>query len=51
LDVFGRQIFVAKPGLLADLLVHNCYDFAKPRRISAFLRRILGDGLIIVEED
>jgi cytochrome P450 len=39
------------PRLLADLLVHNCYDFAKPKRISSFLRHILGDGLIIVEGD
>ncbi|KAJ4252506.1 hypothetical protein NW762_011107 [Fusarium torreyae] len=39
------------PQLLADLLVHNCYDFAKPKRISSFLRHILGDGLIIVEGD
>ncbi|KAM5349739.1 hypothetical protein ACJ41O_006244 [Fusarium nematophilum] len=37
------------PRLLADLLVHRCYDFAKPKRISSFLRHILGDGLIIVE--
>jgi cytochrome P450 len=37
--------------LFADLLVHKCYDFAKPKLISAFLRRILGDGLIILEED
>jgi len=51
LDAIGKQIFIAKPRLLADLLVHKCYDFAKPYRISAFLRRILGDGLIIVEED
>ncbi|PNP82923.1 hypothetical protein FNYG_03801 [Fusarium nygamai] len=40
---------VTNPQLLADLLVHNCYDFTKPKRISAFLRHILGDGLIIVE--
>ncbi|KAL2161759.1 hypothetical protein VTH06DRAFT_7542 [Thermothelomyces fergusii] len=51
LDRFGRQILVAKPHLLADLLVHKCYDFAKPRRIRAFLRRVLGDGLITIEED
>ncbi|KAL2177416.1 cytochrome P450 [Thermothelomyces heterothallicus CBS 202.75] len=51
LDCFGRQILVAKPHLLADLLVHKCYDFAKPRRISAFLRRVLGNGLVTVEED
>jgi cytochrome P450 len=31
--------------------VHKCYDFAKPKLIGAFLRRILGDGLIILEED
>ena len=39
------------PRLLADLLVHKCYDYAKPRRIGNFLRRILGDGLICIEED
>ncbi|KAK3313349.1 cytochrome P450 [Apodospora peruviana] len=51
LDALGKQIFVANPRLFADLLVHKCYDFAKPKRIGNFLRRILGDGLIIVEED
>ncbi|KAL2258596.1 hypothetical protein VTK26DRAFT_8057 [Humicola hyalothermophila] len=51
LDAWGRQIWVAKPRLLADLFVHKCYDFSKPRRIGNFLRRILGDGLITVEED
>ncbi|KAH8812235.1 cytochrome P450 [Xylogone sp. PMI_703] len=49
LDIFRRQIFVTSPRLFADLFVHKCYDFAKPRRISSFLRRILGSGLIIVE--
>lgn len=39
------------PRLMADLLVHRCYDFAKPKRLGNFLRYILGDGLIIVEED
>ncbi|KAK0389147.1 hypothetical protein NLU13_2722 [Sarocladium strictum] len=39
------------PRLMADLLVHKCYDFSKPKRIRKFLRYILGDGLIIVEED
>lgn len=51
LDAFGRQIFVAKPHLLADLLSHKCYDFAKPKRIASFLRLIIGDGLITLEED
>jgi cytochrome P450 len=51
LDAFGRQILVAKPHLLADLFSHKCYDFAKPRRIAAFLRLVIGDGLITLEED
>ncbi|KAL2130253.1 hypothetical protein VTI74DRAFT_6692 [Chaetomium olivicolor] len=51
LDALGRQILVAKPHLLADLFSHKCYDFAKPRRIAAFLRLIIGDGLITLEED
>ena len=51
LDALASQIWVAKPRLLADLLVHKCYEFSKPPRISAFLRRILGDGLITIEED
>ncbi|CAH0052247.1 unnamed protein product [Clonostachys solani] len=51
LNVLRDQICIMNPRLLADLLVHNCYDFAKPKRISSFLRHILGDGLIIVEGD
>ncbi|KAI8680921.1 hypothetical protein NCS55_00341000 [Fusarium keratoplasticum] len=51
LNALRNQIFVTNPRLLADVLVHRCYDFAKPTRISSFLRHILGDGLIIVEGD
>ncbi|QKD56741.2 cytochrome P450 4F4 [Fusarium oxysporum Fo47] len=51
LNSFGDQICIMNPQLLADLLVYNCYNFAKPKRISSFLRHILGDGLIIVEGD
>ncbi|KAM0272213.1 hypothetical protein ACHAQH_008795 [Verticillium albo-atrum] len=51
LGVAGTEIFVTNPRLLADVLVNNCYDFAKPSKISSFLRHILGDGLIIVEGD
>ncbi|KAF4998636.1 hypothetical protein FGRMN_2962 [Fusarium graminum] len=49
LNSLGSHVCVMNPQLLADLLVHNCYDFTKPKRISSFLRHILGDGLIIVE--
>lgn len=51
LDAFRRHILVAKPRLLADLFSHKCYDFAKPRRIASFLRLIIGEGLITLEED
>lgn len=49
LNSLRDQVSLMNPQLLADLLVHNCYDFTKPKRISSFLRHILGDGLIIVE--
>ncbi|KAH7245502.1 cytochrome P450 [Fusarium tricinctum] len=49
LNSLRDQVSIMNPQLLADLLVHNCYDFTKPKRISSFLRHILGDGLIIVE--
>lgn len=51
LNVLRDQIAVTNPRLMADLLVHRCYDFSKPKRTSSFLRYVLGDGLIIVEED
>ncbi|KAH7011130.1 cytochrome P450 [Ilyonectria destructans] len=51
LDALGNRILVTSPRLMADLLVHRCYDFTKPKRISSFLRHILGDGLVIVEGD
>ena len=51
LNVLRNQIAVMSPRLMSDLLVHKCYDFAKPKRFATFLRYILGDGLIIVEED
>ncbi|KAH8178060.1 cytochrome p450 domain-containing protein [Sarocladium implicatum] len=51
LNATRDQVAIMNPQLLADVLVHKCYDFTKPPRISAFLRYILGDGLIIVEGD
>jgi cytochrome P450 len=51
LNSLGNQLLVTNPQLLADVLVHKCYDFTKPTKISNFLRLILGDGLIIVEGD
>lgn len=51
LNLGGGQIFVTNPRLMADILVHRCYDFAKAARIRAFLRYVLGDGLVIIEGD
>jgi cytochrome P450 len=42
---------ITHPRLLADVLVHRSYDFAKPPKVRNFLRHVLGDGLIIVEGD
>jgi cytochrome P450 len=49
LDSRARHILVTNPRLLAEVHVHQCYDFVKPDRIRNFLRHILGDGLIVVE--
>ncbi|EKG13519.1 Cytochrome P450 [Macrophomina phaseolina MS6] len=45
------RLLLTEPRTLADVLVHKTYDFEKPTKLRAFLRRILGDGLIIVEGD
>lgn len=45
------QIMVADPSVLPEILVHRCYDFTKPTKSAAFLRRILGEGLVVAEGD
>lgn len=45
------RLLVANPKALAEILVTHPYDFEKPGKARNFLRRILGDGLIIVEGD
>ncbi|KAF2840284.1 cytochrome P450 monooxygenase-like protein [Patellaria atrata CBS 101060] len=47
----GDRILLTDSRALADVLVHNAYDFEKPNKARVFLRRILGDGLILVEGD
>ncbi|KAH8655041.1 putative P450 monooxygenase [Tricladium varicosporioides] len=44
-------ILPTSPDALADILVHKNYDFEKPSELRLFLRRILGDGLILTEGD
>lgn len=45
------RLLLTHPRSLADVLVHNTYDFQKPKTIRNFLRYVLGDGLIITEGD
>ncbi|KAG9258421.1 cytochrome P450 [Emericellopsis atlantica] len=51
LTLTRRQVLVTDPKLLADVLVHKCYDFAKPAKIRNFLHHVLGAGLIVLESD
>jgi cytochrome P450 len=48
---FGHQprLIVTNPRALGEVLVQRAYDYKKPAPLRAFLRRILGNGLIIVE--
>jgi cytochrome P450 len=50
---FGHQpgLVLTNPKALGEVLVQKPYDYKKPAPIRAFLRRILGNGLIIVEGD
>jgi cytochrome P450 len=42
---------VTNPSLLSDVFTHRSYDFIKPPKIVAFLKPLLGEGLIVVEGD
>ncbi|KAF2102495.1 putative P450 monooxygenase [Rhizodiscina lignyota] len=45
------RLLVTNPKALAEILVTHPYDFEKPAKGRSFLRRVLGDGLIIAEGD
>ncbi|KAF1982572.1 putative P450 monooxygenase [Aulographum hederae CBS 113979] len=45
------RLLVTSPKAIGELLVTRSYDFEKPAVLRNFLRKILGDGLIIVEGD
>lgn len=45
------RLLVTNPKALSEILVGHPYDFEKPFELRTFLRRVLGDGLIIVEGD
>lgn len=43
------RLLVTTPAAIADVLVHNSYDFEKPPWSRSFLRIFLGDGLLVSE--
>lgn len=43
------RLILTTPAALADVLVHKSYDFEKPQWARAFLKRFLGDGLLMTE--
>jgi cytochrome P450 len=45
------RLIVTDPKALADVLVHRTYDMEKPPWSRAFLRKFLGDGLLMTEGD
>jgi hypothetical protein len=45
------RLLLASPAALADVLVHQSYDFEKPPWARNFLRKFLGDGLLMTEGD
>jgi hypothetical protein len=46
-----NKVIVTSPAALADVLVHKSYDMVKPSWVRAFLRKFLGDGLLMTEGD
>lgn len=45
------RLIVTNPAALSDVLVNKSYDFEKPPWSRAFLRKFLGDGLLMTEGD
>ncbi|OAP56265.1 hypothetical protein AYL99_09444 [Fonsecaea erecta] len=45
------QVLVTSPKALAEILVTRSYEFPKPDRDRVFLRRLIGDGLVVAEGD
>jgi cytochrome P450 len=43
------KLLLTTPAGLADVLVHKSYDFEKPRLGSNFVKKFLGDGLLMSE--
>ncbi|KAI1764222.1 cytochrome P450 [Hypoxylon sp. FL1150] len=50
-EVTDSRLLVTASNVLADLLVHNAYDFEKPQNMRSFLGSVLGKGLVTTEGD
>jgi cytochrome P450 len=48
---YNHSIILTDAKTISEVLVHKPYDFVKPRAARDSLRRILGDGLVVVEGD
>jgi len=50
---FGHvsRLLLTSPAALADVLVHRSYDFEKPLWSRNFLKKFLGEGLLMTEGD
>ncbi|KAF2017471.1 cytochrome P450 [Aaosphaeria arxii CBS 175.79] len=47
----AERLILSKPAAIAEVLVAKSYEFEKPPWIRAFLRKFLGDGLLVTEGD
>lgn len=47
----ASRLIVTDPKIMGELMVTKTYDFEKPPPARNFLRKIIGDGLIVVEGD
>jgi cytochrome P450 len=45
------MLLLTGPSSLAEVLVHKSYDYHKPAPVRKFLSIILGEGLVVVEDD
>ena len=44
-------LLLTNPASLAEVLVHKSYDYHKPGPVRQFLSLILGEGLVVVEDE
>lgn len=47
----AERVLVTSPKGLAEVLVHNNYDFVKPKQLVEGIGRILGIGVLLAEGD